>query len=505
MNTGMMKVSPDGKLLCQTFFPDDDNAVPNYPQLFDFNFLTGVVSNPRSLNLPGSHILSCEFSPNSQLLYLSAAYDKMIDQVEAKLSTTAAIVASRYTINTGNAGFFGIQLAPDQKIYLSQPSSFLSAINSPNTKGAGCNFQKDFLDVTQNISGQAYAGLPSYINDLSYDGSNGFDFTILDSCAGTVRFNGFTTMPGPITWTWDFGDGFNSSVQNPVHSFSAAQQSYKVKLTIQSANGCSLPLVRSKEVIPKGLKLVTGFNSVAVCDSGYIRFTNTTSFAPDSALIQYNWDFGDGNTSSIKDPVHNYVPGNYNVTLRIKTTTACLDQVLVKPVVMQSLTIQASPDIEINPGETTQLSVSGGGLQFNWTPKTGLSNFSIPNPLAKPRKSTLYVITATNAAGCQSTDSVLVKVKPIPGIHVPTGFTPNNDGKNDVLRPNVNDDYILHEFSIYNRWGQKIYSSSDRDAGWNGKVNGILQDAAVYVWLISVTNTVTGKKEDFKGTFVIIR
>jgi gliding motility-associated-like protein len=508
MNTGMMKASPDGKQLCQTHFPFFDEGVvnANFFQLFDFDNLTGDISNARTITPPNVQITSCEYSSNSKLLYLSRPYDKAIDQVEATLATPAAIVASRISISTGNATFYGIQLAPDQKIYLSQPANFLGAINNPNVKGSGCNFQKEQIDVNGSTGSIAYAGLPSFVNDLSFDGNNGFSYTIVDSCVGTVQFNGVSTIPGTLTWDWNFGDGFTSSLQNLVHTFSPASQQYTVSLKIQASGGCGV-LERSKEVIPKGLILNAGFDFLSICDSGYIRFINTTTFSPDTALIKYAWDFGDGNTSTLPSPIHSFPSSAFfNVRLTVNTTTACLDQSLSKPVNLELLDIQASPDQVIDEGQMVQINATGNGAtRYTWTPRTGLSNSAIANPVAKPRRSTMYVITAYNQAGCKDLDSVFIKVNPIPGINVPSGFTPNNDGKNDVIRPIIADEYVLQEFSIYNRWGQKIFSTKEKDTGWNGKIKGVIQDSGVYVWIVNAVDTVSGIKEEKKGTLVLIR
>jgi gliding motility-associated-like protein len=507
VNNGMLKVSPDGKQLCQTHFPffNDISVNSNFFQLFDFDNLTGVISNAKKVAPPNVQITSCEYSSNSKLLYLSRSNDKAIDQVEATLATPAAILASRVTISTPGAGYYGIQLAPDEKIYLSQASNFIGAINYPNIKGAGCNYQKEQIDVTGVNGSRGNLGLPSFINDLSFDGRNGFTYTIIDSCTGTVQFNGISNIPGTLTWNWDFGDGLTSSLQNPLHTFSPASQRYTVSLKIQATGGCGI-LERSKEIIPKGLILNAGFNFVAVCDSGYVRFINTTTFSPDTALIKYVWDFGDGNTSTLASPLHSFPSSAFfNVRLTVNTTTACLDQSLSKPVNLELLNIQASPDQEINEGQMVQINATGLATRYTWTPRTGLSNSAIANPVAKPRRSTMYVVTAYNQAGCKDIDSVFIKVNPIPGINVPSGFTPNNDGKNDIITPIIADEYALQDFSIYNRWGQKIFSTKEKDAGWDGKIKGLIQDSGVYVWVVNVIETGTGLKDEKKGTFVLIR
>lgn len=506
MNVGMMKVSPDGKQLCQTHFPifDEDRSNPNFFQLFDFNNVTGVISNARVVNFTDAQVSNCEYSPNSRLLYLGRPYDKAMDQVEATLPTPAAIVASRYTFLTPGNNFHGIQLAPDQKIYLAQPSSYLGAINNPNVKGAGCNYVDQQINVGAGIGLSGYIGLPAFINDLSFDGSNGFKHTITDSCTGTVQFNAYSTVPGLLTWSWDFGDGVTSNLQNPVHTYVPADRRYTVRLTIQSSGGCGL-LERSREIIPSGLILDPNFDFTAKCDSGHVRFTNTSVFSPDSARLQLLWDFGDASSSNLADPVHPYSPGIYNVTLLVKTSTTCLDKSISKTVNIDLITVQATANQEIDPGTSIVLNTTGNGTRFTWTPSIGLSNPTISNPVAKPTISTHYIVTAFNDAGCKAVDTVFIKVKPIPGIYVPSGFTPNNDGRNDLLRPIISDEFTLQDFSVYNRWGEKIYSTSQLNAGWNGKISGLVQDAGVYVWTVRAVEIRTAAIIEKSGTFLIMR
>ena len=507
MNVGMLKASPDGKLLCQTHFPlfDENHTIPNFFQLFDFDDATGVISNARTVDFRDAQITGCEFSPNSNLLYLTRPYDKAIDQVECKLASPAEIVASRFTINTPGSGFFGIQLAPDQKIYLAQPSFYLAAINNPNIKGAGCNFQNQQVNISQGTNAFVYAGLPTFLNDLSFSGNHEINTVILDSCAGRVQFTGVSSLPGAATWEWDFGDGSTATGPGPVHTYSSTQPYYTVKVKIVPANGCGF-VERSKIVYPQGILLNPDFEFDMACESRYVSFNNLTEVLPDTATVRYTWQFGDGNTSTELNPVHTFDSRQvFNVTLKIESGSSCTDRSITKAIHLEPFNIQTPPDQVIDPGETVQLFVTGAGTSFEWSPPASLSDPNIANPIASPVLSTTYVVTALNDAGCKDTDTVFVKVKPFPGIYVPSAFTPNNDGRNDVFRPILSDEFSLTEFRIYNRWGQMIYRTSEMGAGWDGKARGLAQSSGVYVWSVGAIDLRTGQKEEKRGTFTLVR
>ncbi len=501
-NTGMMKASPDGKQICQTHFPvlDEMNHIPNFCQLFDFDIATGILSNPRSIGFPDAQIITCEYSPDSKLLYLARPYDKAIDQIECTLGNAAAITASRISISTDGAGFIGIQLAPDEKIYLCYPSWYLGVINRPNIKGAGCNFQKEQADVSFNL---AYLGLPAFINDLSFNPNNGFNYSILDSCSGNVQFLGTSTMNGVLQWRWDFGDGTTSDIQNPVHLFIPSDQAYTVKLKVTSSLFCGE--VKTSQIIkPKGIVASIDFDIINKCDSGYVRFINKTSFLQDT-VGQLTWEFGDGSISNEINPIHTYTAGGvYNVKLKFKTTTPCLDDSLVRQLDLSTFTVSAPPDQTILVGQSVQLYVSGGGKYFQWTPGSWLSDSSSKNPVAMPLDDITYKVTAINNEGCKSEDSIFIKVLPLDDFYVPGAFTPNDDGKNDKIRPFYGGKFTLSEFSIFNRWGQHVFSTRERGAGWNGRVNNLIQDAGVYVWIIRATDQ-SGIHYERRGTFVLIR
>ena len=504
INGGVLKVSPDGKYLCQTNFPlfDEILHVPNFFQLFDFDNSTGIISNDRSIAFPDAQISFCEFSPDSKLLYLTRPNDKKMDQLEITLPTIAVIKASRISFDT-NLPFYGIQSAPNDKIYLVQPSVSLSVINRPNVKGLSCNFREDQVDISP---GSSFLGLPSFINDLSPSNpNNGFSFTILDSCTGTVQFFGNSTMPGTLNWLWDFGDGSpTSSLQNPIHSFTPRDLLYTVKLNVSSSISCVV-LKRSRIIQPSGITANVDFEFIRRCDSGYVRFINKSYVWIDGGG-QFIWDFGDGTTSTEVNPIHFYtLPGNYNVKLKLATSSSCLDKSLTLLVDVRSLNVQASPGQTIMVGQSVSIFANApAGSSYQWSPATWLNNSNISAPVAMPLEDIVYKVTATNGDGCRSEDSVFIHVLQYDDIYVPTGFTPNNDGKNDVLIPYYNGKLTLKEFSIFNRWGQKVFSTSQRGAGWNGKINGLPQDSGVYIWFFKYADE-KGIIAERKGSVVLIR
>jgi gliding motility-associated-like protein len=101
-------------------------------------------------------------------------------------------------------------------------------------------------------------------------------------------------------------------------------------------------------------------------------------------------------------------------------------------------------------------------------------------------------------------DSVFIKVNPNKDIFIPSAFTPNNDGKNDVFKPFMSIQLKLVSFSIYNRWGERIFTTREYNKGWDGKLNDQVQPADVYIWIIKVVDR-HKKITEMKGTVALIR
>lgn len=498
-NTGFMKVSPDGRQLCQVHFPliDPPEVYPNFIQLFDFDNSSGIISNARTFNPGNALYTNCEYSPNSQLLYLLRPFENKIDQIESRLPTIAAITASRDSI-LSTTSFYGIQLAPDEKIYLIRQGGLMSSINNPDIKGAGCNFRLNNIDIAP---GAGQLGSPNFINDAAIDPNNGFIYNILDSCAGIVRFNAFSTLSGVLSWSWDFGDGNTSNQQNPVHTFNPSNQAYSVKLRISSSTGCE-EIVRSRIVKADTTNMELFFDHLRVCDSEYVRFTNNNPVRPGDL---FTWNFGDGNFSTDIHPVHVYSqPGNYPVTLTLTSANACRSSSVTDTITLGSFTINIPTDQTIFAGQSVHLVTSGPAVSYQWSPPIGLNDPNSPSPVATPLSDIIYKVVATDSAGCKTDGFVKITIIDPTDIYVPTGFTPNSDGKNDMLKPFYPLTTQLKEFSIYNRWGEKVYSTSNRGEGWNGKINGKEQQTSLYVWIFNATDD-TGRSILRKGTALLIR
>ena len=167
----------------------------------------------------------------------------------------------------------------------------------------------------------------------------------------------------------------------------------------------------------------------------------------------------------------------------------------------------AGRDTTVVVGQPLQFNGTGG-LNYLWSPATGLSSTTIFNPIGVYNASidtVRYKLIVTDIAGCADSAFVTVRVfKTNPYIFVPTAFTPNNDGRNDVIRPIAVGIQKINYFSVYNRWGQLVFTTTENRKGWDGRIGGRLQNSGVFVWMVSAVDYL-GAPIFLKGTVALIR
>jgi gliding motility-associated-like protein len=196
------------------------------------------------------------------------------------------------------------------------------------------------------------------------------------------------------------------------------------------------------------------------------------------------------------------------------TYTVTITDTLCRTTSSLSSTITVLPRPIIKAQKTNDIDCSNykaqltaiGGSQYLWSPQASLSNSISSSPVATPKITTTYYVTGKNIAGCISQDSIIVYVTTAnKGRYLmPSGFTPNNDGINDCF--GIRSWGIIQqlEFSIYNRWGERVFFTKNPSDCWNGKYKGILQDPAVFIYMIKAK---TNCEDNLfrKGSFLLIR
>ena len=172
----------------------------------------------------------------------------------------------------------------------------------------------------------------------------------------------------------------------------------------------------------------------------------------------------------------------------------------------KKFTVDAGPDVELGLGQSTTFNPTISSttvVSYNWTPVATLSCGNCENPDASPNTTTEYLITVVDDAGCSVSDSLVVTVSS-PELLIPTGFSPNGDGVNEEFRA-LNKNLTKYNLQIYNRWGVKLFETSDPFEGWDGIYEGIKQPMEVYTWQCNYLFAGAPKSKTAKGNVTLVR
>jgi gliding motility-associated-like protein len=323
----------------------------------------------------------------------------------------------------------------------------------------------------------------------------------------TVAFAGHANNPA-LSYHWDFGvpnvQSDTSISPYPIFTYPAAG-TYTVTMVITNEKGCKDTARTMAGVFPD-LKVDFDWKT-PVCNGTPIQLFDRSSF-PSSQITSYQWNYISRNGSVVfsrqKDPLFGYqfndtVPVGYSIMLTVNTNRGCSAVITKVPFVYpipeaylgKDTTVSSDLGYEIPLKPSTQ-------NKYLWTPSTGVSDTRIANPLIKGTSNQCYQLKVWGKDSvCTNTDNICISYAKGPDVYVASGFTPNGDWLNDKLSFKAVQVQV-GSFEIFNRSGQRVFSSNTELKGWDGKVKGVLQDTGVYVWVVKgkgpggVTFTKTG-------------
>lgn len=237
-----------------------------------------------------------------------------------------------------------------------------------------------------------------------------------------------------------------------------------------------------------------------ICNDRTIDLNNIYDLRP--YIIIRNWQLNGqdvDNSSAVSQA------GTYNIV--ITDGGNCFDTVHVIITKLPPVSANAGRDTIAVYNQPHQLTGSGNGsVQWTWSPATAVvSSSQVPRPVVRlTDPEYLFVLQVSNAAGCVGTDSVYIKVLKGPAYYIPTAFTPNGDGLNDVFSAISVGIRSTEWFRVYNRYGQVIFETKDPSQGWNGTFKGKQQDPGTFTWMIRGTGN-NNRVIEMKGTVVLVR
>lgn len=325
-------------------------------------------------------------------------------------------------------------------------------------------------------------------------------------CAGNViRYTDQTFFDptydstGVVSWQWYFGDGKSSVEKNPKNIF-AEGGDYRTVLIVETGYGCIDSSVITTQVYHNP---VADFrpDTLEGCSPHCVTFINNSTIATGEDLA-YAWSFGDGAGNVLDvNPTHCYEVedgtgiSNFPVDLEVTSAKGCSDSLRME----NRVRIHARPiaDFDLSAGAISLLDsvvfiddYSVGADYWMWDfgdSTTSISSSPIKHVYQEPGLYEIKLIVEDNF-GCDDSTMRKLLVERHQTLFVPSGFTPNGDGLNDVFEIK-GEDFEFLRLWVFNRWGDQIFYGENDNAKWDGKVNGRVLGLGSYPYIIEYKPT----------------
>jgi gliding motility-associated-like protein len=305
---------------------------------------------------------------------------------------------------------------------------------------------------------------------------------------------------GPYTFNWNTGDSTNAITVHPPTT---------TIYSVDVADQCGSPVTTAMVTVNVFPNLNVDFRQDVYTGCQPLKVWFHDGSNQDGRT--YDWNFGDGQTGGTKDPMHEFTePGIYNVTLTLITPSGCTKQrskpATVKVYELPEADFYADPEVAtmVLP-QISFFDRSYNTIKWKWdfADKTPEDTSAFPVHAFSDTGTYNVRLISISDKGCRDTLYKEVVIKNEFGIYIPNAFTPNNDGVNDSFAPlglGINS----FEMSIYDRWGVRVYNTTNMNIGWNGFNSGYECQADVYVYKIILTD-VQNKSHEFSGRVNLVR
>ncbi len=323
------------------------------------------------------------------------------------------------------------------------------------------------------------------------------DSLVRPSCAGdedgylAVTVEGGVGGPYEVNWSLDAAPWSSGPIQASI-----GEGVYAVEAL--DGQGC-LGSIESIPLLAQGDVVLSVPSDTALCAGTPLQLQAQATGATEAF-----WSIqGSSNGVGLNALTDSISEGGHYWTFTA-TRLGCVQQDSVLVTGWSLPTPNAGPDAMIVSGAAANLGVGGApeSWAYAWSPSVDVAFAELPStPTNILFETTVFILQATTPEGCSATDTVEVGV--LQTLDIPSGFTPNDDGTNDVWNLTGLDQYPSAEITVFNRWGDVLFTQGASDGAWDGRVNGIVVPVGTYYYHIRVNEPAL--QTEWTGPITIMR
>ncbi len=335
--------------------------------------------------------------------------------------------------------------------------------------------------------------------DIVVGSSFSADFTFAPTTICPDEIIQFTnTSTGIGDYFWEFSDGGISIQENPTYSFSTPGP-YTATFSVIDNNvvpACTTSITKDITVLPN-INVQAVVDLAILCSGQPANFSNTTIAGSPATL---EWDFGDGTGIASGEQVSYIYPqgGIFDAVLTVTDSFCGMTTDTLALTVIQEPNVELGDDTSLCLGDSIRLTLPADGDSYVWSTGNTTPSISFTDVPAT-------IVGSIILQTCTFSDSILIdeQTENCFDVFVPTAFSPNGDGINDLLRTNqvkIKEGTI----QIFNRWGQMLYEGDIlNDRGWDGTYEGTKQELGTYTYLVTAT-PLAPKPTFFKSGVIVL-
>ena len=334
-------------------------------------------------------------------------------------------------------------------------------------------------------------------------------------CSGaSATFTASTLNSIASSYQWQL-NGNNVSTNDSVYTTTSLVDGDIISCVLTSNSPCfgvsmatsnTIQMTVAQNITPT-VNITTSTNNF--CAGTPVTFTAVATNAGSSPSYQWQSNGIDVSNNNPTYTTSGTANGDKINCVLTVSNTGCFSEpeVVSNTIIME---VNPNPIITLTVGDTVIMkgssttinaSVTGSYSSFIWAPTVGLNDSTILDPVAAPLATTSYQLTVTATDGCVASNNITIQV--FTNIYIPSAFTPNGDGIDDIFRIPPGVVFNLGALSVYDRWGNKIFETNNITQGWDGTYKGSPAPAGAYVYVI--TGSDVKGKISLKGTVLLIR